>query len=119
MPPPHWAPPPPPRNSTDVTISIIVLVLTGILVVASGFIGLMVLAFLDYCPPESCSVNGAVTSVMTGVASAVVVAVVGVVITVIRLHARKSAWPVAVATLGTCALAILGGGIAFTSAVGG
>jgi hypothetical protein len=112
-------PPRPPRNATDVAVSVVVLVLTGLLVVASGFFGVFVLAFLDHCPPESCSVDGAVTSVMSGVGLAALAGAIGLVATIVRLSTRKTAWPFAVVTLGVCALAVLAGGVAFSLAVGG
>jgi hypothetical protein len=112
-------PPRPPRNATDVAVSVVVLVLTGLLVVASGFFGVFVLAFLDHCPPESCRVDGAVTAVMSGVGLAALAGAIGLVATIVRLSTRKTAWPFAVVTLGVCALAVLAGGVAFSLAVGG
>lgn len=108
----------PPSRTSDRVISIIALVLTGLLLAASAFVGLMVLAFLDYCPPESCSVEGAVTAVTTAVGIAVLVGIGGLVLTVVRLGRRLTAWPYAVGTFGLCLLAVIGGGFAFSAAVG-
>jgi uncharacterized membrane protein len=80
--------------------------------------GVLVLAFLDYCPPESCSVEGAVVSVATAVGIAVLVGIAGLVITLVRLGRRLKAWPVALGTLGTCLLVLIAGAVAFSAAVG-
>lgn len=121
-PPQQWPPqqgptPVPPRNPTDVTISIIVMVLTVLVCGAGAFMGLFSLAFLDYCPPESCSVDGAVTSVMATVAIAALIGLAGVIVTIIRLTTRKRAWPFAVGTLATCIAVFFLGVFAYTAAI--
>jgi uncharacterized BrkB/YihY/UPF0761 family membrane protein len=108
----------PPSQNGDRAISIVILVLTGLLLVAAAFMGVLVLAFLDYCPPESCSVEGAVVSVATAVGIAVLVGIAGLVITLVRLGRRLKAWPVALGTLGTCLLVLIAGAVAFSAAVG-
>lgn len=124
-PPPPWGgyppyyppPPPPPRNAGDVTASIVTMVLTVILVCGGAFMGLMSLAFLDYCPPATCSVDGAVTASTTTVVIAGLVAVGGIVATIVRLVVRKTAWPFAVGTLGLCLGVFALGAMAYTAAV--
>lgn len=117
-PPPYWAPPPPPpRNTTDVTVSVIVLVLAVILGGAASVMGFFSLAFLDYCPPQTCSVDGAVTAVLATIAIAAVIALTGLVATVVRLVQRKTAWPFAVGTLTTMIAVFLVGAIAYTAVV--
>jgi hypothetical protein len=61
--------------------------------------GVFSLAFLDSCPPEHCSADGAAT-------------------TVIRLARRRPGWPFAVATLGACAVVGVCGVIAYAAATG-
>ena len=51
----------------------------------AGFMGVFSLAFLDHCPPATCSVDGAVTAVMTALALAALVGLVGMVLTIVRL----------------------------------
>lgn len=109
----------PPASGGDIAVSVVVLVLTALFLAASAFIGLFSLAFLDSCPPESCSVEGAVTAVMLGVGVAVAVGVVGLIITVVQLVRRKRGWPFAVATLGLCVVAVVLGGVGYVIAVGG
>lgn len=80
--------------------------------------GLFSLAFLDNCPPESCSAEGAVTAVGAALLIAFVIGVAGLVVTVVRLIRRKSGWPFAVATLVLCAVAVFLGGVGYAMAVG-
>ncbi|AEV75443.1 hypothetical protein MycrhN_4963 [Mycolicibacterium rhodesiae NBB3] len=116
---PPVPPPKPPASGGDIAASTVVLVLTALLLAVAGFFGLFSLAFLDSCPPESCSVEGAVTAVMFGVGAALAVGLVGLVVTVVRLVRRKRGWPVAVATLALCAIAVFLGGVGYVIAVGG
>ncbi len=80
--------------------------------------GLFSLAFLDYCPPESCSAEGAATAVGIALFIAFVIGVVGLVVTVVRLIRRKPGWPFAVATLVLCSVAVFLGGVGYAMAVG-
>ncbi|BBX05863.1 hypothetical protein [Mycolicibacterium aichiense] len=109
----------PPRSAADLTISIIFMVLTVVVGAGAAFLGLFSLAFLDYCPPATCSVEGAVTAVMTSVAVAAALGVVGIVVAIVQLARRKPAWPFAVGTLVLCLTVLLFGGVAYYSAVGG
>jgi hypothetical protein len=116
-------PPPPPRKPpiapADLWVSIGVLILTAAFGAVAATMGLFMLAFLDYCPPESCSADGAVTAVGTALLSAFAIGVVGLVVTVIQLVRRKPGWPFAVATFGLCVLAVVLGGVGYSVAVGG
>lgn len=109
----------PPRSAADLTISIIFMVLTVVVGAGAAFLGLFSLAFLDYCPPATCSAEGAVTAVMTSVAVAAGLGVIGIVIAIVQLARRKLAWPFAVGTLVLCLIVLLFGGVAYYSAVGG
>ncbi|NTY59397.1 hypothetical protein [Mycolicibacterium sphagni] len=109
----------PPRSAADVTISIIVMVLTVLVGACGAFLGLFLLAFLDSCPPATCSVEGAVTSVLTGVAVAALVVVAGIIVTIVALVRRKRAWPFAVGTFALCLVVLFVGGVAFFASVGG
>lgn len=93
------------------------MVLTVLVCGGAGVMGLFSLAFLDYCPPESCSVDGAVTTVMGTLAIAALVGLVGLILTIVRLTARKTAWPFAVGTLASCVAVFFLGAVAYTAAV--
>lgn len=117
---PQYPPPPTPAATAgDRVASIIALVLTALMLAACGFMGLTMLAFLDYCPPDSCSVEGAVLSVMGAVGAAVAIGVVGLVVTVVRLSRRRTGWPFAVGTLFLCGAVLAVGLFAFSVSVGG
>jgi hypothetical protein len=115
-PPPR--PPKPPIATTDLWVSIGALVLTVAFGVVAAVMGLFSLAFLDYCPPQSCSADGAATAVLTALLAAFAIGVVGLVVTVIQLYRRKQAWPFAVGTLVLCAVAVGLGGVGYAMAVG-
>ncbi|MCV7176211.1 hypothetical protein [Mycolicibacterium sphagni] len=122
-PPPYPGYPPapakPPRSAADLTISIILLALTVVVGAGGAFLGLFSLAFLDNCPPATCSVEGAVTAVMTGVGVAALVALIGIIVTIVVLVAHKKAWPYAVGTLALTLAALFFGAVGFSAAVGG
>ncbi len=108
----------PPMSGADLAVSITALVLTVILGSAAAVLGLFSLAFLDNCPPETCSVDGAVTAVATALVVAAAVGAVGLTVTIIRLRRRKPAWPFAVAALVLCTITFLVGGVGYAAAVG-
>jgi quinol-cytochrome oxidoreductase complex cytochrome b subunit len=115
---PSYPPLKPPASGSDLAISIAALTITVLLGAVAAVFGLFLLAFLDHCPPESCSAEGAVTAVGTALLIAFVIGVVGLVVTVIQLYRRKRGWPFALATLVLCALAVFLGGVGYAVAVG-
>jgi hypothetical protein len=116
---PSYPPPPkPPIATSDLIISIGALILTVGFGVVAAAMGLFSLAFLDHCPPESCSAEGAVTAVGTALLAAFAIGVVGLVVTVVQLFRRKPGWPFAVATFVLCALAVGLGVVGYAMAVG-
>jgi hypothetical protein len=112
-------PPKPPIATTDLTISIGALVLTVGFGVVAAAAGLFSLAFLDNCPPQSCSADGAATAVGTALLAALAIGILGLVVTVVQLYRRKPGWPFAVATFVLCALAVALGAVGYAVAVGG
>jgi lysylphosphatidylglycerol synthetase-like protein (DUF2156 family) len=110
--------PKPPIATTDLAVSIGALILTVAFVVVAAAIGLFSLAFLDCCPPESCSAEGAAPAVGVALLAAFAIGVVGLVVTVIQFYRRKPGSPVAVATFDLCALAVVLGGVGYAMAVG-
>lgn len=118
---PSYPPPPqpkPPIATTDLWVSIGALILTVAFGVVAAVMGLFSLAFLDYCPPETCSAEGAATAVGTALLAAVAIGIVGLVLTVIQLYRRRPAWPFAVGTLVLCAVAVGLGGVGYAMSVG-
>lgn len=114
---PPWPVQPPPRSAGDLTASILVMVFTALAVGGGAVMGFFSLAFLDYCPPETCSAEGAVVAITSAVGIAGLVAAAGIVTTIVRLARRKTAWPFALGTLALCLVVFLLGGLAYTAAV--
>lgn len=117
---PAWPPVPAKRPvaAADLTISIIALVLTVLLGVGAAVMGLFLVAFIDYCPPETCSIDGAVTAVGTALMIAFAVGLAGTVVTIVQLVRRRLAWPFAVGTLALCGVVCVLGGVGYGAAVG-
>jgi hypothetical protein len=110
--------PKPPIATSDLAVSIGALVLTVAFGVVAAAMGVFSLAFLDYCPPQSCSAEGAATAVWIALLAAFAIGVVGLVATVVRLYRRKPGWPFAIATLVLCGFAVVLGGVGYAMAIG-
>jgi hypothetical protein len=116
--PPPARPGKPPRSGVDLAISIGALIVTALMGALAAFFGLFLLAFLDHCPPQTCSIDGAVNAVGTALVVAFLIGVVGLIVTVVQLVRRKPGWPFAVATLVLCLIAFFLGGVGYSMAVG-
>ncbi len=109
----------PPRvKGWDVAVSVTALVFTVMLGGLALLVGVFSLAFLDHCPPETCSADGAVTAVGATLGAAGLVGVAGLVTTLVRLARRRTAWPFAVGTLVVCLLTCMAGVVGYAAAVG-
>lgn len=115
---PPYPPPKPPMLAWDLTMSVIVLVLTGVVVAFGVLFGTVSVVFLDFCPPERCSVGGVMASVALTLLLAVLVAFAGLVVTVMRIARRRISWPFAFATLVLCTLTLALGTSAYGMAAG-
>lgn len=113
----HVLPAHPRRSGVDIAVSIVVLVLTVLFGAVAAFLGVFSLAFIDHCPPATCSVDGAVNAVFTALLAAAGIGLAGLVVTVIQLVRRKTAWPFAVGTFVLCVSAVLLGGVGYSAAV--
>jgi hypothetical protein len=108
----------PPLSATDVWISVAALTLTVLVGALGAVCGLFSLAFLDYCPPESCSADGAASAVLGSMLIAALVGVAGLTVTTVRLARRRPGWPFAIATLCTCAVVLCAGLVGYIVATG-
>jgi hypothetical protein len=108
----------PPRSGLDLGISIATMVITVLFGAFVAFIGVFSLAFLDTCPPATCSAGGAVTAVMSTVLALGGIAIIGIVLTIIALVRRKRAWPCAVGMFGLCVIACVAGIVGYVAATG-
>jgi hypothetical protein len=105
-------------SATDVWICVAALTSTVLMGAVGAVGGLFSLAFLDYCPPESCSAGGAASAVLGSVLIAAAVGLAGLIVTVVRLAQRKPGWPFAIATLCTCAVVLCAGIVGYVVATG-
>jgi hypothetical protein len=105
-------------STTDVWVSVAALILTAMIGAVGAVGGLFSLAFLDYCPPESCSANGAESAVLGSLLIAGLVGSAGLTVTIIRLARRKPAWLFPIATLCTCAVVLCPGLVGYIVATG-
>jgi hypothetical protein len=108
----------PPLSAPDVWICVAALTLTVLMGAVGAVGGLFSLAFLDYCPPESCSAGGAASAVLGSVLIAAVIGLAGLTGTIIRLVRRKPGWPFAIATFCTCAAVLCAGIVGYVVATG-
>jgi hypothetical protein len=99
----------PPVIVWDVVVTILIWCINATIFGVAAFVSIFFLSFIDYCPPESCSVEGAFGGVGLGALLAVVVAFAGLVIGIIRMVRRRVAWWIAtVALVLSCACCGLG-----------
>lgn len=102
----------------DTVATVVLLVLAAAIWALGSLLMFFMLAFLDYCPEETCSVDGATTSVLSGIGIATAVGVVGLVATIVQKARGRHGWPFALGTLllvpATLAVAV----VFFADAVG-
>jgi cytochrome bd-type quinol oxidase subunit 2 len=108
----------PPMSGADLAVSVVTLIFTLMLGVLAAFFGLFSVAFIDHCPPESCSAENAFAAVASALLAAVVIGVIGLVVTILRLRSRRPGWPFAIAALALCTIALILGGVGYAVAVG-
>jgi hypothetical protein len=108
----------PARAGWDVAVSIVLLVVNAAGWVAATGVQFLMLAFTDYCPPERCSEQRAIASLVVSVSTAAASAVIGGIITVIRIIQRRPAWRYAAAALALSTVAEVLGFVGYVAAVG-
>jgi hypothetical protein len=108
----------PVRARWDVALSVVLLAVAAVGWVAAAGMQFLLLAFTDYCPPERCSVQRAVTSVMVSVSVAAALAIIGSVFTITRMVRGRPGWPYAAATLTLSVVAEVLGVVGYVAAVG-
>jgi hypothetical protein len=93
----------------DVVLTIILLVATLAILLASAFFDFIAVAFTDYCP-EPCHAGAGVAVVFTVWVCMAVIALIGIIVSIIRLVRGRRAWWIALIALG---LIIVGSVAAF------
>lgn len=109
----------PPLSPADLVVSILAIVVTAVGGAGFGAMAFMMVAFTDQCPPETCHIDVAVTSILAASGVALVTGVVGSVWTIVRLVRRRPAWPFAVGTMVVCGALCFAGFVGYLAAVGG
>jgi hypothetical protein len=110
--------PKPPADRTDLVLSIVLLVISAVSWAAAAGMELLVMAFTDYCPAETCNADRAFLSIAVALLIAAAVVVVGAVVAIIRIVRRRLGWPFAAATLLLSIAAEVLGFVGYIAAVG-
>ncbi|MQY29826.1 hypothetical protein [Nocardia aurantia] len=105
---PYPGPPPggttPPVIGWDVAVSVCLLVVSFLGCSMVTLAGLFLFAFADYCPPETCHPDRAVTWLGLGLALSAVALVIGSVAVTVSVTRRRISWPVAVIVTVVCVI---------------
>ncbi|WP_232374780.1 hypothetical protein [Mycolicibacterium mengxianglii] len=118
MSPPPTVPRKPPISGVDLGVSIVGIILTVVFSVFAVFIGVFLLAFLDTCPPATCSIGGVIGTVGGTLLITAVLGVIGITFTIVALLRRARAWPLALGTFALCVLTCVIGVYLFGAAAG-
>ncbi|MER5671192.1 hypothetical protein [Pseudonocardia alni] len=102
----------------DAALSGVALAVTGMLVALGVFGAVFLVAFLDYCPPRTCSSSAVLVSVGGSLVVAAAAGVAGLAMTVLRVVERRPAWPFALVTLAVTGSAVAFGAVHYASAIG-
>lgn len=108
----------PPYIIWDIIVSVMIWLMTGAFIGVSAFIAIFSLAFIDYCPPQSCSSEAAFSCLFAAGVASVVVAIGGFVGGLIRILRRAPSWWVSVGAFVLCLICWAGGFISAARAVG-
>ena len=106
------------RKGWDVAVSVVLLVLAAAVGIVGGIVAFVSVAFLDNCPPESCSVDGAVSAQFTAALVVILAFVVGLIATIVTLATRRRGWWVALLTVVVLVVVWLLGFVGYFAAVG-
>ncbi|HVX09363.1 hypothetical protein [Humibacter sp.] len=108
----------PPYLVWDIVVSVITWLVTGAFIGMASFIAVFGLAFLDYCPPQSCSAEAAVACLFAAGTASVVVALAGFVWGLVRMFHRQPSWWMTVGAFVLCVGCWAGGFVSAARAVG-
>lgn len=87
----------------DIILSIVVWLITAAFIGISSFIAIFSLAFIDYCPPQSCSSEAAFSCLFAAGAASVVVAIAGFISGLVRMLRGATSWWLTVGAFVLCA----------------
>lgn len=97
------------RKGWDIALSVFLLVLAGVVGLVGSVLAIFTLAFIDVCPPETCSVDGALAAQFTAGLVVILAFVVGLIATIVALTRRRRGWWIALITVfGVVVIWVLG-----------
>lgn len=105
-------------SAADLAISVVILVVAVVAAGFGAFVGLFLLAFIDHCPPATCSIEGVEAAVSSAVLFAGLAVSSGIVLTIVSLVRRKPAWPWALGSLVVCVVVLVLGAVGYQVAAG-
>jgi hypothetical protein len=108
----------PPRARWDVALSVALLSVCVIVWVIAAGGGLMILAFTDFCPVETCHIHRASVSIAVALSVAAVFIVAGAALAIIWIIRRRLGWPFAAAALVLSVMSEVLGFAGYIAAVG-
>ena len=108
----------PPYLLWDIILSVVVWLVTGIFIGIASFVAIFGLAFLDYCPAQTCSAQAAVACLIAAGAASVVVALAGCVGGVLRMLRPAPSWWITVGAFVLCVACWVVGFVSAGEAVG-
>ncbi len=106
------------RKGWDIGLSILFLVLAVVVGVMGAFFGLFAVAFIDYCPADTCNADAAVSAQFAAALVVILIGVVGLIATTIALVTRRRGWWIGLLTLVGILIAWFVGFLGYFAAVG-
>ncbi|WP_370248361.1 hypothetical protein [Nocardioides sp.] len=88
-----------PSRTPGIVAAVVLLGVAVLLAVLGSLVALVSVAFLDSCPPPSCSVDAAASTVVTAIVVAGVVLLAGLVTTIVAIVRRRTPWAWALGTV--------------------
>ena len=106
------------RKGWDIALSVFLLVLAATVGIVGGILAFFSIAFIDNCPPETCSADGAVSAQFTAALVVILAFVVGLIATIVALASRRRGWWVALLTVVIILIIWVLGFVGYFAAVG-
>ena len=106
------------RKGWDIALSVFLLVLAGVVGLVGSVLAIFALAFVDVCPPDTCSVDGAIAAQFTAGLVVTLAFVVGLIATIVALTRRRRGWWIALITVLAVLVIWVLGFVGYFAAVG-
>jgi uncharacterized membrane protein len=106
------------RKGWDIALSVFLLLLAAVVGVVGTILAFVSIAFIDNCPPETCSVDGAVGAQFTAALVVILAFVAGLIATIVALATRRRGWWLGLVTVFLVLLSWVLGFVGYFAAVG-